>query len=328
MLPTRRMAMALAAGALATPRPSLAQAPLSQAGGAPVKIVFPFGAGGTGDALSRLVADKIGRTLGRTAIVENRTGADGRIGIQAVKAAAPDGATLLITTGPTMALMSLVHKAPGYDPEADFEPIAHLARFEFCLVVANTVPAKTVAEFVTWAKANPDKATYAVPSLGTIPHFAGVALSKLIGVEMARIAYRGGAPAMNDLVAGQVPIGFMTLSDALQQHKGGLVRMLATLGKSRSPFVPEVPTLTEAGYAIAGDSWYGLWAPAKTPKDTIALLSDAVRIGIADAVIAERFLSMGLIATGLGADDLTRERRSMAALWAPAIAASGFTLEQ
>jgi tripartite-type tricarboxylate transporter receptor subunit TctC len=318
---SRRQALGLLGAAAAASAPASAQT-------APLKIIFPFSAGGTGDALSRFVAERLGQAFDRPAIVENRTGADGRIGIQAVKAAAPDGTTFLLTTGPTMALMPQIHKAPGYNPVADFEPVAHLARFEFCLVVANTTPAKSVAELAAWAKANPDKATYGLPSLGTIPHFAGVALSKLIGADMRRLAYRGGAPAMNDLVAGQIPMGFMVLSDALQQHHGGTVRILATLGKTRSPFLPDVPTLTEAGYAIEGDSWYGLWAPAKTPNNVVSSVSAALGKISAEPDTKVRFMAIGLIVTGTGPLELASEHKAMADAWAPTIQASGFTLEQ
>jgi tripartite-type tricarboxylate transporter receptor subunit TctC len=300
----------------------------AQTGGAAMKIVFPFGAGGTGDALCRYLGDILAKSLNRAVIIENRTGADGRIGIQSVKAAAPDGDTLLVTTGPTMALMPQIHKSAGYDPVVDFEPVAHLARFEFCIVVANNVPAKTVAELVTWMKANPDKATYALPGLGTIPHFAGVSLSKIIGVDMRRLPYRGGAPAMNDLVGGQVPIGFMTLSDALQQHLGGQVKMIATLGKTRSPFVPDVPTLIEQGFAIEGDAWYGMWAPTKTPKDVIAKVNAALISVLGSAEGKAKLTSLGLIATGTSPAELATIRQAMADIWAPTIKASGFTLEQ
>ncbi len=300
----------------------------AQTARAPVRIVFPFGAGGTGDALCRHLADAIAKASGRAVIVENRTGADGRIGIQAVKAAPADGDTVLVTTGPTMALMPQIHKAPGYDPVADFAPVSHIARFEFCIVAANATGLATLADLAAWAKANPDRATYAVPGLGTIPHFAGVRISRMIGVEMRRLAYRGGAPAMNDLVGGQIPLGVMTLSDALQQYRGGLVRMLATLGEARSPFVSQVPTAIEQGYAISGDAWYGMWAPGGTPAAAISALNAAVVSAVSGPQGRERLMDWGLIATGSTPAELAEIRRRMADDWAPTIRESGFTLEQ
>jgi tripartite-type tricarboxylate transporter receptor subunit TctC len=321
---TRRMFMA---GGIAST--AIASIPASaQVGGTPVKIIFPFGAGGGGDALCRYLGEGLSKAINRAVIVENRTGADGRIGIQAGKAAAPDGDTLLVTTGPTMALMPLIHKAPGYDPNADFEPISHLANFEFCLVVANNVGVANVADLVKWAKSNPDKATYAVPGLGTLPHFSGVSFSRLIGVDMRRLAYRGGAPAMNDLVAGQVPIGFMTLSDALQQHKGGLVKIVAVLSKTRSPFLPDAPTLTEVGYAIDATAWYGLWAPAKTPKDIIDKTSAAVGAILKSAAAREKLAALGMIAVGDGPAGLRATQAALVANWSQTIKDSGFTMEK
>ena len=318
----RAVMTGLAAGLL--PSRALAQ----QANGAPVRIVFPFAAGGAGDALCRLTAEALTGPLGRAVIVENRTGADGRIGIQAVKAAAPDGATLLVTTGPTMALMPQTHRAPGYDPVADFSPIATLARFEFCVAVANTINVKSMAELVAWMKANPEKATYGLPGLGTIPHFAGVALGKLAGVDLRRLPYRGGVPAMNDLVGGQIPIVIGTLTDALQQHQAGTVRMLATLGAARSPFVPDVPTLKESGYDITGDAWYGLWGPAGMAPGYVKRIADTVAAMLAVTEISAKLMTLGMIAMPGSPDDLERARRGLADNWAPTIRESGFTMEQ
>ena len=319
----RRKFIAATAAGLATASTRAA----AQVGATPVKIVFPFGAGGGGDAVSRLMAEKIAAAIGRPVIVENKTGADGRIGIQAVKNAAPDGDTLLITTGPTMWLFPMTHPAPGYDPFADFAPIALLARFEFCVAVANNTGLKTMAELADWVKANPDKAAYGVPGAGTIPHFTGVGLSKLLGTEMRRVPYRGGAPAMIDLVAGQIPIVVGTLADALQQHRGGTIRIIAVASKARSPFVPEVPTLIEAGFNLSGDSWYGLWAPANTPPASIAKINAAVGGALAEDSVKQRLETLGLIPSPSSPEALTAVMKSDAATWADIVKASGFRME-
>lgn len=300
----------------------------AQAGGAPIKLVFPFAAGGGGDALSRVIAEKLGPALGRTVIVENRTGADGRIGIQSVKTAAPDGDTLLMTTGPTMWLMPLVHKAPGYDPFKDFEPIAHLTSIEFCIAVSNASGIASLPELVRWAKANPDKATYGIPAVGTIPHFVGVALAKQIGVDMRRLPYRGGALVMNDLVAGQIPIAVVALSDAIQQHRGGTVRIVGVPSRSRSPFLPDVPTFIEAGVGIDGEAWYGLWAPAKTPAAVLERINAAVVATIKDADVKKRLDTFGLVPTGTSPARLVEIMRENTAQWGPIVKESGYTMEQ
>jgi tripartite-type tricarboxylate transporter receptor subunit TctC len=300
----------------------------AQLGGTPVKIIFPFGAGGGGDALSRLLAEHIGPVLGRSVIVENRTGADGRIGIQAVKAAAPDGDTLLVTTGPTVWLMALVHPSPGYDPFADFEPIAQLASYDFCIAVANNTGLKTVQELAAWIKANPDKATYGIPGAGTIPHFTGVNFAKMTGVDMKRLTYRGGAPAITDLIGGQIPIVVGTLADALQQHRAGTIRIVAVTGEKRSAFVPEVPTLKESGFDLVGDAWYGLWAPAKTPRETVAKINAAVTAALAKPEVKQRLEALGLVALGSTPQQLTASMKDNTERWGPVIKATGYTMQQ
>ncbi len=299
----------------------------AQVGAAPVKIVFPFGAGGGGDAVSRLMAERLASALGRPVIVENKTGADGRIGIQSVKSAPPDGDTLLITTGPTMWLYPMTHPAPGYDPLTDFAAVAQLARFEFCIAVANNTGLKTMAELAAWIKANPDKAAYGVPGAGTIPHFTGVGLGKLLGTEMRRVPYRGGAPAMTDLVAGQIPIVVGTLADALQQHRAGTIRIVAVASKTRSPFVPDVPTLIESGFNLSGEAWYGLWAPAKTPPATVEKIKMAIVAALADDTVKKRLDILGLIPSPTDQAGLTAVMKSDAAFWADIVKASGFRME-
>jgi tripartite-type tricarboxylate transporter receptor subunit TctC len=190
------------------------------------KIIFPFAAGGGGDALCRLMAQHIAPLLDRSVIVENRTGGDGLIGIKAVKGASPDGTTILVTTGPTMYLLPMVETTPSFDAAKDFVPVSQLVRFEFCVFVGTAVPAevKDFKQFVAWLKANPDKATFGVPSNGTIPHFTGSRLEEALGIKLTRVAYRGGAPIINDLIGGHMPFAISTLTDAIPQHRAGARR--------------------------------------------------------------------------------------------------------
>jgi len=185
------------------------------------KIIFPFAAGGGGDALCRILAQHVGQLLDRTVIVENRTGGDGLIGIKSVKNASPDGATILVTTGPTMYLLPMVETEPSFDLNKDFVPVSLLARFEFGVVAGPAVDAKDFKQFVVWLKANPSKATFGVPSNGTIPHFTGSKLEQVLGIPMTRVAYRGSAPIINDLIGGHLPFGIVTIADAIPQHRGG-----------------------------------------------------------------------------------------------------------
>jgi tripartite-type tricarboxylate transporter receptor subunit TctC len=300
----------------------------AQIGGEPVRIVFPFAAGGSGDALARLIAEHLRQALSQPVIVENRAGAQGRIGVQAVKAAAPDGRTLLLTPVAPMSVYSHVYKALGYDPIADFEPVTQVATFDFGLAVGPQVPAKTLEELVGWLKADPARGSYGTPAAGTLPHFFAVTFARAAGLDLRHVGYRGSAAALTDLIGGQIPIAVTTTSDLLEQHKGGRIRVLATSDRQRSPFLPDIPTFKEAGFAIEGTGWYGVFLPAKTPPDIVARLEKAIVAAVAMPEVKERLLAFGLVPTGTTAAELGKIQKADSELWAPSVKASGFTPEQ
>src|SRR3954463_16336647 len=211
------------------------------------RIIFPFAAGGGGDALCRLVAQHLGPSLDRSVIVENRTGGDRLVGIKSVKNANPDGSTILVTTGPTMYLLPMVETRPSFDTANDFMPVSLLARFEFAIVASKAIGVKDFGQLVAWLKGNPDRATFGVPSNGTIPHFTGSKLEQVLGIPMTRVAYRGSAPIINDLLGGILPFGITTVADVTAQHRAGGVKVLAVTSAVRSPFLPDVPTLKDSG---------------------------------------------------------------------------------
>jgi tripartite-type tricarboxylate transporter receptor subunit TctC len=307
----------------------LASAPASaQIGGEPARIIFPFAPGGSGDALARLIAEHLRVALDRPVIVENRPGAQGRIGVQAVKAAAPDGKTLLLTPVAPMSVYQHVYKALAYDPISDFEPVSQIATFDFAIAVGPQVPAKSLQELVDWVKANPTQGSYGTPAAGTLPHFFAVKFARTAGLDLRHVGYRGSAAALTDLVGGQIPIVVTTTSDLLEQHKAGRIRVLATSDKQRSPFLPDLPTFKESGYDIEGTGWYGVFLPAKTPPDMVALLNKAIVAAVQTPVVKERLLAFGLYPTGTSAAELARIQKADSALWAPAVKASGFTPEQ
>jgi tripartite-type tricarboxylate transporter receptor subunit TctC len=316
-------AMLFAAGALALP-----PAARAQIGEQPMRIVFPFAAGGSGDALARLLAEHLRVALNQPVIVENRLGAQGRIGVQAVKAAAPDGKTLLLTPVAPMSVYAHVYKSLSYDPVRDFQPISQVATFDFAIAVGPQVSAKSLTELVDWIKADPTRGSYGTPAAGTLPHFFAVQFARTAGLDLRHVGYRGSAAALTDLVGGQLPIVVTTTSDLLEQHKGGGVRVLATSDKARSPFLPDVPTFREAGYDIEGAGWYGVYAPAATPADAVERLNTAVVAAVGSPAIKERLLAFGLVPTGTSAAELARIQQADSQLWAPAVTASGFTPEQ
>jgi tripartite-type tricarboxylate transporter receptor subunit TctC len=290
------------------------------------KIIFPFAAGGGGDALCRILAQHVGQFLDRTVIVENRTGGDGLIGIKSVKNASPDGATILVTTGPTMYLLPMVETEPSFDLNKDFVPVSLLARFEFGVVAGPAVDAKDFKQFVAWLKANPSKATFGVPSNGTIPHFTGSKLEQVLGIPMTRVAYRGSAPIINDLIGGHLPFGIVTIADAIPQHRGGGVKILAVSSAARSPFLPEVPTLKENGIDLVADGWYGMWLPAGSLQEFARKLSAAVTTSLAKPEVREKLLAIGLIPVGTNPDGLTQELAANTALWQPIVKATGYKI--
>jgi len=243
----------------------------AQIGEQPIRIIFPFAAGGSGDAVSRLIADRMRIALDRPVIVEKRAGADGRIGVRVVKEAAPDGITLLLTPIAPVAVYQHVYAKLDYDPIADLAPIFQVGAFDFGIAVGPQVEAKTLQDLVAWAKANPSQASFAVPGAGALPHFLGVMLARTAGIDLRAVPYRGSAAGLADLVAGHAPIEITTTSDLVQMHKAGRIRVLATSDKARSPFLPDVPTFGEAGYNLVATGWYGMFAPA--PPDIVARLN-------------------------------------------------------
>ncbi len=293
-----------------------------------VRIVFPFTAGGSGDALARLIAEHLRTALKQPVIVENRTGAQGRLGVQAVKAAAPDGNTILLTPVAPMSVYQHVYKALAYDPVADFAPVSQVATFDFALAVGPQVPAASLKELIAWVQANPAQGSYGTPGAGTLPHFLAVSFAKATALDLRHVGYRGSAAALTDLVAGQVPMLVTTTADVLEAHKGGRIKVLATSDAARSPFLPQVPTLKEAGFDLVASGWYGVFVPAGTPADVVARLSAATAAAVQTPQVKERLLAFGLVPTGTSAVELGRIQKADSELWAPAVKASGFTPEQ
>ena len=290
------------------------------------KMIFPFAAGGGGDTLCRLLAQQVGQLLDRTIIVENRTGGDGLIGIKSVKNASPDGTTILVTTGPTMYLLPMVETEPSFDTNKDFVPVSLLARFEFGVVAGPVVDAKDFEQFVAWLKANPGKATYGVPSNGTIPHFTGSRLEEVLGVSMTRVPYRGSAPIINDLVGGHLPFGITTIADAIPQHRAGGVKILAVSSAVRSPFLPDVPTLKENGIDLVADAWYGMWLPAGSSPAFAGQLSAAATAALAKPEAREKLLAIGLIPVGSTQERLSQELAANTAFWQSIVKATGYKI--
>ena len=290
------------------------------------KIIFPFAAGGSGDALCRIVAQQLGQLLDRNVIVENRTGGDGLIGIKAVRGANPDGTTILVTTGPTMYLLPMVEIQPSFDAAKDFVPVSQLVRFEFAIVASPAIGVGDFGGLIAWLKANTTKATYGTPGSGNIPHFVGWRLEQVLGLSMTRVPYRGSALIINDLIGGHVPFGITTVADAIAQHRAGALKILAVSSAERSQFVAEVPTLKENGIDLVTDAWYGMWLPAGSSQESVGKLSAAVTAALAKPEVKEKLLAIGLIPVGSTSEGLKKELGANTAYWQPIVKATGYKI--
>ena len=292
-----------------------------------IRIVLGFPAGASADLLTRLLADQLRTTLGQAVVVENRVGAGGQLANEAVKGAAPDGTTLLMTPVATMSIYP--HSYPGlrYDPFRDFEPLAHLANFQLALGVSAKVPANTVAEYVALVRKDPKWGYYASAAPGSIPHFFGVMFARAAGLEMTHVPYKGTAQVLHALAAGEIAAASTLAADIGSLARSGKARILATTGARRSPTFPDVPTFKEAGYEIEGSGWYALFAPAKIPRDVAARLSTAAIGAMHSSTVRQRLESVGVEPTGLGPQELAAVMKRDFERWGPVIRASGFKPE-
>ena len=261
----------------------------------PITLVVPYPAGGGNDVLGRLVAERMGKTLGGTIVVENRGGAGGTIGTRQVAKAAPDGYTMLIATS-SLAINPSLYPNVGYDPRKDFAPIGLLASGANVVLVHPSVPAKSIAELIALAKKDPGKLNFASTGSGSSVHLAAELFAAMAGIKINHVPYRGSGPALNDLLGGHVTMMFATLPSAIGIVRGGKVRALAVTGARRSDVFPELPTIAEAGLAgYEAELHYGLVAPAGTPRPIVERLNAALRAALTDATLRERLGREGAV---------------------------------
>lgn len=293
----------------------------------PVRVIVPFVAGGTTDIFARLVSDRLSQALGQQFVVENRGGAGGNIGTDAVAKATPDGYTLVMGTVGTHAINSSLYARMPFDPLTDFEPVAFTAGVPNLMVVSpKTVKATTVAEFVAEAKAR--KFNMASSGNGTSIHLSGEMFKGAAGVDMVHVPYRGSGPAINDLVGGQVDVMFDNLPSCIEQVRAGNLRALAVTSATHSPAIPDAPTLAESGYpGFDATSWFALFAPKGTPEAITEKLNAEVRKALQTEDLKKRFADLGGDIRLLGRAELMAYVRAEHAKWAAAVKASGAKLE-
>lgn len=297
-----------------------------------VKILYGFPAGSSGDICARRVGDRLGGTAyaKNNAIVDTKAGAGGRIALEALKMAAADGSVLAMTPFSCMSLYPHIYKKLAYDPFKDFVPVGTASVMHHGLAVGPLVPSsvRNVQDFLAWAKANPKDASYGSPAAGSTPHFIGALLGMNNNVELKHVPYRGSVPGVTDVVGGQLAAMVTPHGDFIPNHKAGKLRILATSGKQRSPFVPEVATFAEQGFAdLTVEEWFGFYAPAKTPTAVIAAANAAINLAIKDKSVIDSLTVVGLIPFGGSPEDMARSQKLEFDRWGPLIKKIGFTAE-
>ncbi|HET7731557.1 MAG TPA: tripartite tricarboxylate transporter substrate binding protein [Usitatibacter sp.] len=315
--------LALAALLLALPVVAAAQAFPTK----PIRIVVTYPAGGGADMMARLVAPKMSEALGQPVVVENKPGASGQIAAGEVARAAPDGHTLLLDALSFSVNPSLYSKLP-YDPAKAFTPLAVLALFPNMLVVTPSFPARDVGELIALAKTKPATIAYASSGNGSAQHLAGELFRQKAGVDLTHVPYKGGAPALTDVMGGQVPVFFANMASGLQHVKSGRLRALAITGAKRSAALPEAPTIAEAGvpgYEVY--EWNAIFAPAGTPAATIAKLADAIAKATAAPEFRDKVASLGGELTGYGPAEAERFIRQQTELWGAVVRAGNIKVE-
>lgn len=296
--------------------------------GGPVRILVGFPPGGTSDFVARTISERVGIFLGVPVIVENKPGVNGVLAAQALKNAAPDGRTLMISPIAVTVFAPLTNAKLEYDPSKDFAPVSLAARQQLVLAVGPGSPARSVHEYLDWVRANPAKGTFGTPTLGGQPHFLGMMLARASGLDLTAVPYKGGGQLVNDLIGGQVPAGITVLSELIKHHESGKVRILASFGTARSPVAPGVPTFNELGFAnVEGNGWQAFHVTAGTPRPVIERLSAAIASALHAPEVKERFLAVGLEPVGSTPDELARRVAEETARWAPLVKASGFRVD-
>ncbi|WP_029043192.1 tripartite tricarboxylate transporter substrate binding protein [Cupriavidus sp. WS] len=270
----------------------------------PIRFVVPYAAGGTTDLVARTVGQRIGEKLGQPVVVENRPGAGGNIGMEAVAKAAPDGYTIGFGAISTNALNPHIYKHVPFDPRKDFTAVSLLGTSTIVLEVSNDLPVKTVADLVGYAKAHPGL-TYATAGAGTSMHLAGAMFSQMTQTGLVHVPYKGSSPAINDMLGGHVQVMFDNLPASLPHIQAGKLRALAVAGKTRSPSLPNVPTLAEAGLAgYAVEPWFGVYGPAGMPAPVVQALNAALVEALGNAEVKDKLVQAGFNPKGSSAAEL------------------------
>ncbi|MCG3189733.1 MAG: hypothetical protein LKCHEGNO_02231 [Burkholderiaceae bacterium] len=290
----------------------------------PLTIVVPYAPGGSSDRAGRLVGERLQAKLGVNVIVENRTGAGGRIAAQQVKRASADQNIVMVGNPATMVIAPVVFKDAGYDGEKDFRALSQVSEYEFGVAVGAAVPARDLAQLVEWLKANPDKNNFGVPATGSLPHFFALMLGDAVKLSPQIVGYRGSGPLANDLIGGTVPVAVDTLDTLYPLHTAGKIRVLAASGAKRAAFAQDVPTFREAGFGLTATGWNAFFAAASMPGAKAQTIAAAIRDVMQDDGLRKAYaatLMAPVVATQAETEAMLKAYRAQ---WLPVVEKSGF----
>ncbi|PPA74918.1 ABC transporter substrate-binding protein [Achromobacter spanius] len=300
------------------------QAPLDGA----LTIVVGYPPGGSSDRIARLVADRLKDRVGVPVVVENKTGAGGRIAAQGLHAAPATQNVLMLANPAVMVVAPLVYAQPGYDAQRDFKPVSLVSEYKFALAVPASSPIQDVAALRLWLRANPKQFTVGVPATGSLPHFFALMLGREIGREPEVVGYRGSAPLISELIGGILPQGIDTLDTLLPQHRAGKIRILATSGETRDADLKEVPTFREGGVNLAADGWNAFFAPAAMPEAKVKRLGADIAAILREPAMQQAVRAVFLEPVSRDASDTAKALAAYRQQWEPVVRDSGFTATQ
>ncbi|MBV7486611.1 Bug family tripartite tricarboxylate transporter substrate binding protein [Bordetella sp. BOR01] len=318
----KRISAALAACVVAAT--AWAAAPLD----GPLTIVVGYPPGGSSDRIARLVAERLKDRVGVSVIVENKTGAGGRISAQLLRNAEAGQNVLLLGNPAVMVVAPLVYADPGYDAQRDFKPVSLVSNYKFALAVSADSPRKDMKALRAWLKDNPDRFTVGVPATGSLPHFFALMLGDEIGQQAEVVGYRGSGPLISELIGGILPQAIDTLDTLLPQHQGGRVRILATSGTEREATLADVPTFREAGIDLAADGWNAFFAPAAMPQDKVERLARDIAAVMREPAMQEAVRAASLEPVSADAAQTAQALAAYRKQWEPVVRESGFKATQ
>ena len=293
----------------------------------PISLVIPQAAGGTNDIVGRLIAPAFGESIGASVVVENRPGAGGNIGTQSVARSSKDGYTLLLTINSAQAINPSLYKNPGFDPINDFVPLYYIGATPYVLVSPPGSPYKTLADVVTAAKKKPGELSYASAGNGTISHLLGAMLNASAGIDMQHIPYKGVAPAINDVLGGQVPLAFASLPSALNYIKAGKLQAIAISSAKRSSAAPEIPTIAETYPDCVGEVWVAIFAPIGINTEVVKKVQAAMDKTMSKSDVRDKLIAQGLDLAPVPVNKLSALLKDELVKWAKIVKASGAQLD-